>query len=158
MSRNRHSPEAQAFYAAYMKSAAWKAYRARRLALAGGRCEWMSYAVGQPPRRCPSTAGLHVHHETYERLGAEEDHDTRVLCWLHHYLEHLLYKKCACGQPCLDNDEVGETWLRATLYAMNVSETETRLQALPTKEVLLAEVPDMCSACCFSSCESAGDR
>lgn len=149
MPRERYSDEEQAYYAAYMKSAAWKAYRARRIEKAGGRCESMTYPVGRPPFRCEARKGLHVHHQTYERLGAETDEDTRVLCWLHHQVEHLLWKKCVCGEPCLDNDEVAEIWVKAILYAEGIPDTETRLHILPTKETLLAQVPDTCTACAF---------
>lgn len=40
-------------------------------------------------QRCPSKRNLHVHHLSYERLGAEFDRDVEVLCENCHRDEHL---------------------------------------------------------------------
>lgn len=56
-------------YAEYLKSDHWK--MTRRLVL-----EMFAYRCG----RCSSTTQLNVHHQTYERLGAEELSDLEVLC------------------------------------------------------------------------------
>jgi 5-methylcytosine-specific restriction endonuclease McrA len=61
----RHSP----FYAAYMKSEAWRAKRKVVLFRAGNRCQ-----------RCGERKGLQVHHLTYDRLGRESLSDLICLC------------------------------------------------------------------------------
>ena len=151
MGRNRYTPEEQARYEAYLKSAAWRAKRAARIQQAGGRCEFQTSPPGRPPVRCPRTKLLQVHHNTYERLGAEWDSDLDVYCWLHHQLEHLLWQRCnICGEPCLDNDEAAETWLLATLFSMGIDiDAATSWRGLPPKERFLELVPDKCADCCF---------
>jgi len=62
----------------YMKSSAWKNFKRRVYKARGNQCE-----------RCKTTQGVkHVHHLTYERLGAEELTDVAILCeechdWVH---------------------------------------------------------------------------
>ena len=52
-----------------MNSAAWSRRKEAYFLLVGRACE-----------DCGATEGLHVHHLTYENLGAEPDKDLRVLC------------------------------------------------------------------------------
>ena len=40
MSRERYSPQEQAFYRNYLGSAAWRKRKNARIAQAGQRCEW----------------------------------------------------------------------------------------------------------------------
>lgn len=142
--RERYSEEQREFYTAYLASPAWRAWRASRLALAGNRCEFDLDGV-----RCVRIVSLEVHHETYERLGHEQDSDLTVLCWFHHQLEHLLWKRCACGAPCIGDDKAATHWLLATLYAMGIDpEALPSRKDLPNKEVFLVQVPDECTACC----------
>lgn len=60
----------------YLRSAHWQNYRARRLALAGYRC--------QEIHCIKHGSHLDVHHLTYANIGHELDGDTLVLCRLHH--------------------------------------------------------------------------
>jgi len=64
-------------YRAYLKSPEWKAYRARKLASVGYRCENKKCGVYGP-----NGQGLHCHHKrsAYKRLGKERLCDTKVLC------------------------------------------------------------------------------
>lgn len=68
---------AQPEYKKYLASEKWR-LRVRRAALldAGGKCE-----------RCGRRAE-HVHHLTYERLGAERPEDTQALCARCHMEAH----------------------------------------------------------------------
>lgn len=61
-------------YVEYIHSKAWRASAARRaeLAASGCRCRLCN--------RPNSEVELHVHHRTYERLGAEEVGDLTTLC------------------------------------------------------------------------------
>lgn len=150
MSRSRYSPEEQAKYAAYLQSPAWRVKAHNKRVQVGDRCEFLLGPPGGVFIRCRRTALLQVHHRTYERLGEEWDSDLEVLCWFHHLLTHLLWKRCACGEPCLDNDEAGEIWLAATLYTMGIDlDKVTHWNQLPNKERFLVEVPDKCSDCSF---------
>ena len=56
-------------YAEYLQSDAWRERRDAALERAGHRCQL-----------CNSDAPLHVHHRTYDRLGAELPQDLTVLC------------------------------------------------------------------------------
>ena len=56
-------------YNAYMSSNAWAKVKRRVLAARRAICS-----------TCGSTANIHVHHKTYERLGAELDEDLEILC------------------------------------------------------------------------------
>lgn len=58
-------------YDAYINSDAWRTTRAAALARAAFACQ----APG-----CAETAGLEVHHTTYDHLGAEAWSELRVLC------------------------------------------------------------------------------
>lgn len=71
-------PGRYARYDAYMGSPAWRQLRERALLRALGRCE--ECQVGG--------RGLHVHHLTYQRFGAETLDDVRVLCAPCHQREH----------------------------------------------------------------------
>ena len=65
-------------YKTYLQSEEWRKRRKRALDRVGYRCE-----------RCSSKRVLHVHHLTYERLGAEWDQDLEVLCETCHQGEHF---------------------------------------------------------------------
>lgn len=64
-------------YSAYLKSDHWRETRAGALARAAGKCQL-----------CGSDDSLNVHHNTYERLGAELPADLIVLCREHHAKFH----------------------------------------------------------------------
>ena len=65
-------------YAEYLKSAGWQFKRRRALILGRHKC-----------RVCGATdTQLDVHHNTYERLGNEDDADLVVLCHNCHQLFH----------------------------------------------------------------------
>lgn len=154
MGRQRYTSEEQQFYKNYLNSGKWKATKARRIARAGGTCEFvtthMVAGVGEQQVRCTRTRYLCVHHNTYERLGNELDKDLDVYCWFHHMLEHLLWKKCQiCGQPCLGYDSIGEVWLNATLaqYGIDLDLGRVNWQGLPTKEELAAQIHPTCMRC-----------
>jgi 5-methylcytosine-specific restriction endonuclease McrA len=66
-------------YDRYLNSPTWRAKRE----LAANRYERSCQA-------CATTEALHVHHVTYERFGAEDLEDLRVLCSEHHDLAHHL--------------------------------------------------------------------
>lgn len=153
MGAERYTPAERQFYRQYINSPGWRARKKARIAKAGGRCEFVikTYTPGGVVEtRCPRTHYLCVHHNTYARLGAEYDSDLDVLCWFHHQLEHLLWKRCyLCGQPALQNDEVASAWLQATLSAMqiDIDRFAIRWNDLPVKEVLLQQIPWACAIC-----------
>jgi hypothetical protein len=64
-------------YQAYLASPHWKEVRQQAIERAGGSC-----------MLCNRNGTLHVHHRTYERLGAEEPMDIIVLCASHHRQFH----------------------------------------------------------------------
>lgn len=152
MSRHRYTDEQQDVYRRYLNSPQWRAKKTDRIRKAGGCCEFTftEYLPGQAvEKRCTRTRYLCVHHETYERLGAERDNDLAVLCWAHHMLEHLLWARCQCSQPRLGNDVEAEKWLIITLSTMgiNLDEGPVNWTGLPTKEKLLEQVPLRCPGC-----------
>lgn len=153
MSRHRYSEEEQAYYRRYINSPAWKAKKTARIAKAGNRCEFTTVDYGRPSgsneTRCTRTRYLCVHHMTYDRLGNEQDSDLEVVCWSHHMLEHLLMARCQCGAPRLANDEEGDKWLAIVLTTMGIDlDVGPVVWAhLPTKEILLEQVPRRCPAC-----------
>lgn len=149
MGRNRYSKEEQAFYRAYLGSAKWRARKNARIAKAGGRCEWTIDHFHGGSTRCPRVKSLHVHHNDYSRLGAEQDGDLDVYCWFHHMIAHLLWERCTvCGGPALDNDEEAEAWLMVTLRCLNINpDSLPHWDKLPRKEYFLDEVPDLCTGC-----------
>lgn len=151
MPRERYSPEQQAFYRAYINSEAWRERKAARISKAGGRCEWETDDFTGPPRRCVRTRWLCVHHNTYERLGVEQDGDLDVLCYFHHMLIHCLWQRCACGQPCLENEERAERWLEIVFRARGLDLDSEKggmtWSKLPNKELLLDEIPPQCPQC-----------
>ena len=152
MPRERYSPEEQEFYRAYINSTAWRQRRAARIAQAGHRCEWVTLVSVVPENRvrCERTRYLCVHHNTYERLGAERDSDLDVFCWFHHMLEHLLWKKCAtCGAPALEDEIVAAKWLRIVLGSMGIDldTGPVNWSCLPAKEILLDQVDPDCVFC-----------
>jgi hypothetical protein len=57
------------FYFEYIHSEEWRRRRNRALRLSLYRCA-----------KCGGRYGLEVHHQTYERIGAERDDDLQVLC------------------------------------------------------------------------------
>lgn len=65
-------------YQKYLSSPHWKEMRQSAIDRAGGRC-----------MLCASDRGiLHVHHNTYDRLGEEAESDLIVLCAKHHRQFH----------------------------------------------------------------------
>lgn len=66
-------------YDRYLNSPAWAARRELAFNRYGRACQ-----------ACETTEALHVHHVTYDRFGAEELEDLRVLCAEHHDLAHHL--------------------------------------------------------------------
>lgn len=88
-------------YRDYLQTPQWYATRARRLDVAGNRCEFTLNG-----RRCTDTRSLNVHHRNYQRLGAELDGDLEVLCRLHHLVRHMIDAECeVCGASLVDDDE-----------------------------------------------------
>jgi len=71
----------------YLRSAHWRARRARAIARAGGSCE-----------RCGKPGRLEVHHVTYERLGRERDRDLRALC---HRCHQIAERRRHAGSLCV---------------------------------------------------------
>ena len=68
--RGSRARRRRAWYrAVYLRSAHWRARRARAITRAGYRCE-----------RCRARGRLEVHHRTYRRLGRERDRDLQALC------------------------------------------------------------------------------
>ncbi len=151
MSRARYTPQQQAFYHKYLNSKLWQLRKRARILKAGGRCEWTVDNFTDIPIRCPRTRYLQVHHNTYERLGAEQDGDLEVYCWFHHILEHLLWKRCSrCRTtPCLDNEIIGANWLTAMLATLGISldTGPVNWKKLPVKEFFLVQVPSQCPTC-----------
>jgi 5-methylcytosine-specific restriction endonuclease McrA len=74
---NERRRERKAAHRAYLRSPGWKTKRRAALTRAGNRCQ-----------DCGRTSGLHVHHLTYVRHGAELDRDLRVLCSKCHAKRH----------------------------------------------------------------------
>lgn len=64
-------------YAAYLRTDHWKAKRAEALAFHGPKC-----------CECGTVEKLHVHHDTYARVGAELMSDLRILCEGCHHKFH----------------------------------------------------------------------
>ena len=65
-------------YAAYLRTATWRAIRNRKLKEAHYECQ-----------RCGSTCRLQVHHKTYDRVGGDERMgDLVALCDACHAFEH----------------------------------------------------------------------
>ncbi len=153
MGRERYTPREQEFYKRYLNSPLWKARKDARIARAGHRCEFVSVynePGGERQVRCTRTRYLCVHHNTYERLGQEQDGDLDVYCYFHHMLEHLFWKKCQlCGQPCLGYDALGELWLSATLaqYGIDLDGGRIDWMSLPTKEELADQIHPRCMRC-----------
>jgi hypothetical protein len=153
MGRERYDPREQEFYKSYLNSPAWRLKKQGRLKRAGYQCEFVTThhkPGGAVEMRCPRTRYLCVHHNTYERLGQEEDKDLDVFCWFHHMIEHLLWKKCrVCAQPCLQYDSLAELWLQATLSQMSIDLDSGKVDwtVLPTKEQLAAQIHHICPRC-----------
>lgn len=78
MTRDFRAAHSREFYLAYLNSPAWRYRRNLKLWAAKWRCE-----------RCDNKRDLHVHHKTYERLGAERDEDLEVLCADCHEAHHI---------------------------------------------------------------------
>jgi 5-methylcytosine-specific restriction endonuclease McrA len=66
-------------YSDYLRTPEWQRTRAAALTIAGYRCALDA----------THTDGLEVHHNTYERLGAELAGDLVVLCRSCHARHHL---------------------------------------------------------------------
>jgi hypothetical protein len=75
-------------YADYLKSTHWERIRERAIARSLGRCQLCN---ALPTER----ASLHVHHRTYERVGAEYLEDLIALCEACHRLFHDRLPKSA---------------------------------------------------------------
>lgn len=82
--RARWAQERRAAYERHLRSDAWRALRARALARAGHRCEWVMERGPRRGRRCGCEAGLEVHHLHYRTFGREALEDVQVLCPAHH--------------------------------------------------------------------------
>lgn len=153
MSRARYTPQQRLFYYRYIKSAAWQRRKSQRIEIAGRRCEFVPMLPNgneSPVGRCPRRRYLCVHHNNYERLGREHVTDLNVLCWAHHMLEHLLWKKCYyCKQPSLLDDTSADGWLNTLLYSWKIDLDRGPVvwSRLPNKEKLLIHVPEVCDAC-----------
>ncbi len=65
-------------YDDYLKTEHWAAVRSQALARAGNRCQLCARHEGP----------LHVHHNSYDHLGAERSYDLVVLCERHHRAYH----------------------------------------------------------------------
>jgi len=74
-------------YLAYLTSPEWARQRQQALARAAFTCV-----------RCRATAGLQVHHLTYQRLGAELPDDLTVLCAACHHTVHYALRNRALQQ------------------------------------------------------------
>ena len=153
MPREQYTPQEQAYYRTYLQSKQWRDRKNARVAAAGYRCEFVSRyrdATGDVYARCTRKTYLCVHHNTYERLGAELSSDLDVYCWFHHIMEHLLWKRCTvCGEPCLGSDDIAESWLNATLLQMgiDIDAGNTPWKHLPNKEQLLMQIYEICMRC-----------
>jgi hypothetical protein len=153
MSSQRYTPAQQQFYRNYINSPIWRARKTARIRKAGGQCEWIYQPMnGQPNHRCPRTRYLCVHHNNYDRLGAEEDVDLDVYCWFHHMLEHILWKRCSrCGGtvPVLAPDDLAENWLKVELFtrSIDLDVGPVNWKVLPAKKSLLDETPECCASC-----------
>jgi hypothetical protein len=82
----------RAAYRAYLQSDAWRERRARTLAEAGGSCQLDASHQGP----------FDVHHNSYERLGAELPSDLVVLCRSCHGRHHgheLAVRRVLAGAP-----------------------------------------------------------
>jgi 5-methylcytosine-specific restriction endonuclease McrA len=88
---NRQCPVDYEDYSQYLRSSHWASVRRRARARAGDRCE----RCGVPR----SEAVLHVHHLTYEHLGAELDDELQVLCESCHQEAHDEWDPFAPYQP-----------------------------------------------------------
>lgn len=146
MGRERYSPEEQEFYNRYLNSPIWKEKKNERIKMSNNQCEWLI----EEKVRCPRTRYLCVHHNTYERLGAELASDLNVYCFFHHTLVHLLWKKCAkCKAPCLENEIVAAKWLNIVFSTMQIylDNGPINWKRLPNKEIFLHQIPDYCNGC-----------
>jgi hypothetical protein len=69
-----------------------------------------------------STTNLHVHHDTYDRLGEERDSDVRLLCDRHHFCAHLICdyvtKRCDWCFCVLPDAEV-DGWIDSAWWTEN---------------------------------------
>ncbi len=151
MGRNRYTPAEQEFYRRYLNSPAWRARRLRALELAGRRCQFETFLPGSNAGpRCTRTRYLDVHHQTYARLGREQDSDLLVVCWAHHMIEHLLWQRCAsCTRVILGYDTIAEEWLAQSLFrrGIDLDNGPENRACLPNKEELIDEAGRYCSEC-----------
>lgn len=85
---NRHgvaySTDAGRRYESYINSKAWAKKRQQY---------WKEFGRSCKVADCGATAGLHVHHHTYDRLGEELMSDLVGLCEQHHDQVHDVYEK-----------------------------------------------------------------
>jgi 5-methylcytosine-specific restriction endonuclease McrA len=70
-------------YETYLRSRAWRAFRAEMLTLADGTCAHCGVS-----EQTSMLLVLDVHHLSYDRLGWELPHDVVVLCRPCHEAEH----------------------------------------------------------------------
>ncbi len=67
-------------YNAYLRSAAWKSKRAKRLAMDGRTCQRCGYCPDTAPSDTPKRP-LDIDHKTYIRFGNEDvERDLQTLC------------------------------------------------------------------------------
>jgi hypothetical protein len=71
-------------YDVYLRSRAWRAFRAEMLALTDGRCETCGVSEDES-----MLLVLDLHHRNYQRLGWELPDDVAVLCRPCHEAEHV---------------------------------------------------------------------
>lgn len=76
------------WYQAYLRSHHWRQLRKRAIAQARYRCRRCGRADERQDKKKGSR--LNVHHQTYERVGAERPGDLEVLCWRCHQAVHHL--------------------------------------------------------------------
>lgn len=75
-------------YKTYIQSGEWRITRLEAIERAGGKCQL-----------CSKSGRLHVHHNTYERLGKELPTDLVALCERCHDLYHAAIDKRTAKHP-----------------------------------------------------------
>jgi hypothetical protein len=109
-----NTPQRLKHYAAFMQSTKWREIRTRKIAAAGGICEYEDDDEGvdkhHMPSRCTATDSLHVHHLSYANFGGQErDADLEVLCAEHHAIAELMKQECGrCQDSVFDWAEEAE--------------------------------------------------
>lgn len=151
MGKHDYTPEQQAFYKRHINSPVWKAIRSRRIAKAGGVCEYQYVdLLNNPIRRCTATKYLTVHHRHYRNLGNERDDDLEVLCYVHHMVEHVMRERCEwCTEYVFGCIEECEEFIRAELIGLGIDLEQGRVRwdDLPHPEAFGLVAPDLCVSC-----------